>query len=81
MKFVIAALVGAISASSVNIPTIQWNQTAVAQIGQTVDAAGQKAAVASQNDNQQQLNDFTKAIARYRVGEYASFGKNLKPFA
>lgn len=81
MKFVIAALIGAISASQINIPTIQWNEAKINQIGQTIQAADQSVAAKAQADQQASLQDFTKSIARYRVGEYASFGKNMKPFA
>lgn len=50
-------------------------------MGQTVQQWDQKAQQDQQVDAQKSLNDLTTAVARYRVGEYASFGKNLKPFA
>merc|ERR1711935_1051141 len=80
MKFVLA-LLGAINAAEVVVPEISWNQTAVAEAGQTVEQWAHKAETDKKADDQIMVNDLVNAYSRYRVGEYVSFGKNMKPLA
>jgi hypothetical protein len=81
MRTAILALIGAISASQIVIPDVEWNTAKVQQVEKTLMDYGQKAEIASKADERATLNDLSLAYSRYRVGEIVSFGKNLKPIA
>lgn len=79
MKFALLALVGAINAAEVVIPTIEWNQAKVETIGETVKEYGIQHNADKQADNKKLIYDLSMAYSKYRVWEYVSFSKNFKP--
>jgi hypothetical protein len=81
MKYAVAALVGAVSAAEVQIPTITWDKRRVDNIKDEADNYGRRAQRDGEYDDQESLKDLSHAYATYRVGEYVAFGKYMKPIA
>jgi hypothetical protein len=81
MKFTILALAGVINATQIVLPTIEWNDQKISQIQEIAENWADKADKDEVADKDATLKDLSKAFARKQVGEYVSFGKNLKPLA
>ena len=81
MRFATTLLLASVSTTELTIPTIEWDQTKI-----DVAASDFKNGTDTYNDSSASNDltfsqDLSHAYAKYRVAEYANFGKNLKPLA
>ena len=81
MKFTLIALAGVINATQVVLPTIEWNDQKISSIENIAENWYDKAVKDDKADKAAIIQDLSKAFSRKKVGEYVSFGKNLKPLA
>ena len=81
MKFAAAALIGLVSASSFQLPEVDYDQASVNKAIQDFNSWGQSFANAVEKDAQESVKSLIHAYSTYKTEEYATFGKAWKPFA
>jgi hypothetical protein len=80
MKFAVLALLG-VKASTVNVPTISWDQTKLSSIGGDVGKWERENQRDTQANDMTAWDDFTRAWAAFEVGSYTNYGRTMAPIA
>ena len=81
MNFAVAALLGLVSASNIQMPTLEWNPPNTQQLKTDTMAYLSKVQVEDLTDKQLIEKDFLQAVAKLDVSAYVSFGKNVSPLS
>ena len=81
MNFAVAALLGLVSASTIPMPTLEWNPPNTQQLQTDTMNYLSKAKVEDAADKKQIEKDLMTAIAKMDVSAYVSFGKNVSPLS
>ena len=81
MKFAVLALLGAVSASEVLIPEIEFDNNRVNQAGHRFESWAKRHEVAAKEDDRKTSHDLVRAIVRHRMQQDVNFGRDWKPLA
>ena len=81
MKFAIAALIGAVSASNFKLPEVDYDQASINQAIRDLNQWGDSFTKAVDYDTEQTIKSFIHAYSTYKTEEFANFGQAWKPFA